>query len=64
MPQHIWHQKCSSVLIKEVARITQTIYGFEDPEIEIKDPRKEAAEVFAAIKGYKILHVAVCNSYL
>ena len=36
---------------KEVARLTQTIFEFEDQEVAIQDPRKEAAEVLAAIRG-------------
>ena len=42
---------------EEVARLTQTIYEFEDPEIEIKDPRKEAAEILAAIRGIKTFFI-------
>ena len=30
---------------EEVARITQTIYEFEDPDTEILDARKEASEI-------------------
>ena len=36
---------------EEVARLTQTIFEFEDQEVAIQDPRKEAAEVLAAIRG-------------
>ena len=36
---------------EEVARITQTIYEFEDPETDISDPRKEASEIMGAIRG-------------
>ena len=36
---------------EEVARITQTIYEFEDPETEILDARKETAEILGAIRG-------------
>ena len=36
---------------EEVARLTQTIFEFEDQEVAIQDSRKEAAEVLAAIRG-------------
>ena len=36
---------------EEVARLTQTIFEFEDQEVAIQDSRKEAAEVLSAIRG-------------
>ena len=38
---------------EENLKITATISEFEDPNTEIKDPRKEAAEIFAAIRGIR-----------
>ena len=35
----------------EVTRLTKTISEFEDSEVEIKDPRKEAAQVLSVIRG-------------
>ena len=36
---------------EEVARLTQTAFEFEDQEVVIQDPRKEAAEVLTAVRG-------------
>ena len=37
---------------EEIARLTNTIKEFEDPEVEMQDPRKEAADVLRTIKRY------------
>ena len=36
---------------EHVARLTATVKEFEDPEIVMKDPRKEAAEILTFVKG-------------
>ena len=36
---------------EEVARLTQTDFKFEDQDIVMQDPRKEAAEVLTAVRG-------------
>ena len=36
---------------EHVARLTATIKGFENPEVVMKDPRKEAAEILTFVKG-------------
>ena len=36
---------------EEGAKLTQTIFEFEDPETEILDPRREASDILAAIRG-------------
>ena len=36
---------------EEIARLTNTIKEFEDPEVEMQDPRKEAADVLRTIRG-------------
>ena len=49
----IGHISCEMIvdINTEVVRIGNTIQEFSDPEVVIEDPRKEAAEIFAAIKG-------------
>ena len=46
---------------EEVARLTQTIFEFEDQEVVIQDPRKEAAEVLAAIRGAYLVYYLVAE---
>ena len=35
---------------EEVAKLTQTIFEFEDPQTEILDPRREASDILATIR--------------
>ena len=49
----IGHISCEMIvdINTEIVRIGNTIQEFSDPEVVIEDPRKEAAEIFAAVKG-------------
>ena len=41
---------------EEVAKLTQTIFEFEDPQTEILDPRREASDILATIRGSFLLN--------
>ena len=49
----VGHMGCELIvdINTEVVRIATTIQEFSDPSVVIEDPRREAVEIFAAIKG-------------
>jgi hypothetical protein len=58
------HISCEMIvdINTEVVRMISTIQQFTDPGVVIEDPRKEAAEIFSAIKGVLIMiNVLVFN---
>ena len=49
---------------EETAKITATISEFEEPNIEMMDPRKDAAEVLAAIRGKIVKLIKISDVYI
>ena len=49
----VGHISCKMIvdINTKVVRLMSTIQEFADPVVVIDDPRKEAAEIFSAIKG-------------
>ena len=43
----------------EVVRLMSTIQEFSDPAVVIEDARREAAEIFSAIKGLLLIDMLV-----
>ena len=48
----------------EVTRLNKTISEFEDAEVEIKDPRKEAAQVLSVKRGGSLIVPRILQSFV
>ena len=48
----------------EVTRLNKTISEFEEAEVEIKDPRKEAAQVLSIKRGGSLIVPRILQSFV
>ena len=57
----VGHISCEMIvdINTEVVRLMSTIQEFSDPAVVIEDARREAAEIFSAIKGLLLIELFV-----